>query len=250
MSAFVLALFLYNGVLLTGNTFRANHLMLITEDDIYFTSQILDFLSENDKALSFRKHTIRKGEPIFQQGQEITDIIFITEGAISVARSSRYGRRYQVGTFNHNGFLGLMELFSGKPCFYSVKAESDCEGFIMNGAIFAELICQTPILAAHTFKHLTSKWYLSVERMSRNILHSITYCVIDDLLQFHSMNPEKDYIVNKSLECERLGTSLRVYNRILKQLNDSGAISVTRKSIRIINLDKLEATRLKESEKQ
>lgn len=52
--------------------------MLVTEDDIYYTSHILDFLSENGEALSFRKHTIKKGDPIFQQGQEINDIIFIT----------------------------------------------------------------------------------------------------------------------------------------------------------------------------
>ncbi|UGA56931.1 Crp/Fnr family transcriptional regulator [Vibrio sp. VB16] len=223
--------------------------MLITEEDIYHTSKILDFVTENQEALSFRRHTIKKGEAIFKQGQAIRDIIFVTDGSISLYRSSVHGRRYQLGTFTHNGFLGLMELFSGNDCFYAVQAESDCDVYMVDGVAFADMICHTPKLAAHTFKHLTSKWYLSIERMTRNILHTMSYCVIDDLLNFANANPKEEYIINKSLECERLGTSLRVYNRILKQLSNIGAISVSRKSIRILDIAKLEAELGKEAEK-
>lgn len=223
--------------------------MLITEDDIYHTQKILDFVKNNQEALAYRKHTIKKGEIIFKQGQSIRDIIFISEGAISLNRTSVQGRRYQLGVFSHNGFLGLMELFSGKPCFYTVQADTNCEAYVMDGTVFAEMICQTPELAAHTFKHLTSKWYLSIERMTRNILHSMSYCVIDDLLHYAIHNPNKAYVINKSLECERLGTSLRVYNRILKHLSDVGAITVSRKEIEILDIDKLELERKIEAEK-
>ena len=222
--------------------------MLITDEDIYHSAKILNFVTQNQKSLSFRKHSIKQSETILKQGQSIKDIIFITKGTISLYRSAIHGKRYQLGTFTHNGFLGLMELFSGKSCFYTVQAETDCEIYMINGTAFTDMVYHTPELAAHTFKHLTSKWYLSVERMTRNILHSISYCVIDDLLNFAKQNPNEKYIVNKSLECERLGTSLRVYNRILKQLNDIDAIEVSRKSILILDIDKLKAELEKEAE--
>lgn len=223
--------------------------MLTTDIDIYHTSQILDFFTQNQEVLSFRQHKIKQGETIFKQGQDITEIMFVIKGSISLYRSSVQGRRYQLGTFTHNGFLGLMELFSSRSCFYTVQAEQDCDVYIVDGGAFVKIVCNSPELAAHTFKHLTSKWYLSVERMTRNILHSISYNVIDDLLSFARHNPNKEYIINKSLECERLGTSLRVYNRILKRLSDAGAIKVSRKSIVLLDLSKLEAELEKEADK-
>lgn len=223
--------------------------MLITDKDIYHSSKILDFITQNQELLSFCQHQIKQGDTVLKQGQDITEIIFVIKGSISLHRSSVQGKRYQIGTFAHNGFLGLMELFSNQTCFYTVEAEQNCNVYTINGSAFMELVCNTPELAAQTFKHLTSKWYLSVERMTRNILHSISYCVIDDLLNFASNNPNQDYVINKSLECERLGTSLRVYNRILKRLSDIGAIKVSRKSIVLHDLVKLRAELEKEADK-
>ena len=227
----------------------AQKIMLITDKDIYHTSKILDFVTQNQELLSFRQHNIKQGETVFKQGQDVTEIIFVIKGSISLYRSSVHGKRYQLGTFAHNGFLGLMELFSSRSCFYTVQAEQDCNVYTVDGIAFAEMVCNTPELAAHTFKHLTSKWYLSVERMTRNILHSISYSVIDDLLSFARHNPNQEYSVNKSLECERLGTCLRVYNRILKRLSDAGAIEVSRKSIVLLDIGKLEAELEKEADK-
>jgi len=214
--------------------------MLITDDDIYHTGGILDYINENKKILNCRSLQISAGQHIYKQGQDIENILFITQGLISLHRSSVHGRRYQLGTFAHNGSLGLMELFSAQPCFYTVIAESDINAYIVNASAFSTLVYNTPELAACTFKHLTSKWYLSVERMTRNILHSIKFCVIDDLLQFAKSNPEQEYKINKSLECERLGTTIRVYNRILKRLSGIGAITVNRRHIEIIDTQKLQ----------
>ena len=223
--------------------------MLITDKDIYHTAKILDFVTQHQKLLSFRQHNIKQGETVLKQGQDVTEIMFVIKGSISLYRNSVQGKRYQLGTFTHNGFLGLMELFSSRSCFYTVQAEQDCDAYIVDGGAFVKIVCNSPELAAHTFKHLTSKWYLSVERMTRNILHSISYNVIDDLLSFARNNPNKEYIINKSLECERLGTSLRVYNRILKRLSDAGAIKVSRKSLVLLDFSKLEAELEKEADK-
>ncbi|ROV57961.1 Crp/Fnr family transcriptional regulator [Vibrio ponticus] len=213
--------------------------MLTIDSDIYHSDQILALLQTNAHSLKFRQTRLCKAQKVMNQGDNIDDVLFIIQGTISLSRTSKSGRRYQLGSFKHNGFLGLMELFSGKPCFYSVTADSECQAYILDGKAFHNLVCHNPHLAAHTFKHLTSKWYLSVERMTRNILHSITYCVADDLLNFIAQNPNQAYVINKSLECERLGTSLRVYNRILKQLELRGAIKVQRKQIDILNSEVL-----------
>lgn len=223
--------------------------MLVTDNDVYHTDEIFTYLEQYKEKLQLRSHLISKGQRVFEQGQEIKNIIFIRQGAISLHRSSVHGRRYQVGTYTHNGFLGLMELFAQKSCFYTVIAESDVEVFSIDGSAFSDLVIHSPELSVQIFKHLTSKWYLSVERMTRNILHSISYCVVDDLLEFAKNNPGEKYSVNKSLESERLGTNLRVYNRILKQLSELGAIEVERKYIQILDIEILREELAKEADK-
>ncbi|WP_194435756.1 Crp/Fnr family transcriptional regulator [Vibrio fluminensis] len=223
--------------------------MLTIDSDIYHSDQILALLQSNAHSLKFRQTRLSKAQKVMNQGDEIGEVLFIIQGTISLSRTSESGHRYQLGSFKHNGFLGLMELFSGKPCFYSVIADSDCQAYILDGKAFHNLVCHTPELAAHTFKHLTSKWYLSVERMTRNILHSITYCVADDLLNYANQTPNQAYVINKSLECERLGTSLRVYNRILKQLELRSAIKVHRKQIEILDTDALKQVLSEEADK-
>ncbi|MGF1703688.1 Crp/Fnr family transcriptional regulator [Photobacterium makurazakiensis] len=214
--------------------------MHITSHDIYHSENILDYLKENQSLLSLKSIKIDKGQSIMTQGQHSDTVFFIVKGTISLSRQTSHGRRYQIGTYAHNGFLGLMELFSEKSGFYSVYAETTCDAYLIDGKAFTQQIYQTPKLAEYIFKHITTKWYLSVERMTRSILHSIKYCIIDDLLDFDRNNPDEKYIINKSLECERLGTTVRVYSRILKQLHDAGAIIVERRHIRVINRKILE----------
>lgn len=223
--------------------------MLATQKDIYHSDELLQLLKKNENKLNLRSTVLHSRETILHQGEEIEDILFICQGEVSLYRTSKGGRRYQLGCYKHNGFLGLMELFSGKTCFYSVVLESEAQAYIVNGHAFEQFVCDTPELAASTFKHLTSKWYLSVERMTRNILHSITYCVVDDLLEHNAQSPGKPYTIKKNLECERLGTSLRVYNRILKQLSERGAIHVHRNFLEILSVSTLEQICLEEVEK-
>lgn len=223
--------------------------MLTIDSDIYHSDQLLAALKNNAQQLKFRQINLSKTQTIMNQGDSSDEVLFIIEGTISLFRTSHSGRRYQLGSFKHNGFLGLMELFSGKSCFYSVVAESDCQAYVLDGKAFHHWVCHDPKLAANTFKHLTSKWYLSVERMTRNILHSITYCVADDLHSFAAQSPNQAYVINKSLECERLGTSLRVYNRILQQLEQRGAIKVQRKQIDILCPQTLKQVMSEEAEK-
>ncbi|MBC7002845.1 Crp/Fnr family transcriptional regulator [Photobacterium sp. BZF1] len=220
--------------------------MLITSEDIYDTNRLIEYISTHHGELLARKTTITEGQTLLNQGQQVDQLIFILSGEISLSRQTIHGRRFQLGTYSHNGFLGLMELFSEKPCFYTVTANTECSGLLFDAKQFTQLIYQTPELAKFVFKHITSKWYLSVEKMTRNMLHTIKYCVIDELLAFDQQQRGEKLIVNKSLESERLGTSIRVYNRIIKQLQVEGAIEVGRNYIQVINRDLLK--RILESE--
>ncbi len=223
--------------------------MHVTEDDIYHTADIQALFDNNKHKMVLRKISIEEGQEILTQGQAVEDLHFIVSGQISLYRDALQGRRYQLGSFRHNGFLGLMEKFSQQPCFYGVVAAARCDVYVVDGEKFAQLIYNSPDLAASIFRHITLKWYTSVERMTRHILHTIKYCVLDDLVKFYSANPGKLFIVNKNLECERLGTSLRVYNRILKQLQESGAISVSKGHIMLEDLEILKHELILEAEK-
>ena len=207
--------------------------MLVTSEDIYDTQSLIDYLKRHQESLLLKPAHFKKNHTLLTQGQHVEQVLFILEGEISLHRQTVHGRRFQLGTYKHNGFLGLMELFSEKPCFYTVCANSECTGYLFDSKQLTQLIYQTPELAKFVFKHITSKWYLSVEKMTRNILHTIKYCVIDELLSFDTQQPGEKLSINKTLESERLGTSIRVYNRIIKQLQVEGAIEVGRNYIQV-----------------
>ncbi|MGF1734552.1 Crp/Fnr family transcriptional regulator [Photobacterium satsumensis] len=214
--------------------------MLVTSEDVYDTKTLIDYLSRHQDSITLKPAHFDKDQTLMTQGQHVEQILFILDGDISLHRQTVHGRRFQLGTYKHNGFLGLMELFSEKPCFYTVCANSTCTGYLLDTKQFTQLIYQTPELAKFVFKHITSKWYLSVEKMTRNILHTIKYCVIDELLLFDEQQPGEKLYINKTLESERLGTSIRVYNRIIKQLQVDGAIEVGRNYIQVSNRALLE----------
>ncbi|MCQ1058850.1 Crp/Fnr family transcriptional regulator [Photobacterium sp. DNB23_23_1] len=209
--------------------------MLVTSEDIYDTKTLINYLNQHQDKITVKPARFEKGQILLSQGQQVEQLLFILEGEISLNRQTVHGRRFQLGTYKHNGFIGLMELFSEKPCFYTVYANTECTGYHLDTKQFTQLIYQTPELAKFVFKHITSKWYLSVEKMTRNILHTIKYCVIDELLSFDEQNPGEKLYINKTLESERIGTSIRVYNRVIKQLQVEDAIDVGRNFIRVRN---------------
>ncbi|MGR5062862.1 Crp/Fnr family transcriptional regulator [Photobacterium sp. DNB22_13_2] len=223
--------------------------MLVTSEDIYDTKTLIRYLNQHQDKITVKPARFEKDQILLSQGQQVDQLLFILEGEISLNRQTVHGRRFQLGTYKHNGFIGLMELFSEKPCFYTVCANSECTGYLFDTKQFTQLIYQTPELAKFVFKHITSKWYLSVEKMTRNILHTIKYCVIEELLSFDEQNPGEKLYINKTLESERLGTSIRVYNRIIKQLQVEGAIEVGRNFILVCNRELLKEVLDKEIDK-
>lgn len=214
--------------------------MLVTSEDVYDTKTLIDYLSRHQDSITLKPVRLEKNQTLLTQGQQVEQLLFILDGEISLHRQTVHGRRFQLGTYKHNGFIGLMELFSEKTCFYTVCANSMCTGYLLDTKQFTQLIYQTPELAKFVFKHITSKWYLSVEKMTRNILHTIKFCVIDELLSFDELTPGERLYINKTLESERLGTSIRVYNRIIKQLQVDGAVEVGRNFIQVTNRELLE----------
>ncbi|PSU13359.1 Crp/Fnr family transcriptional regulator [Photobacterium gaetbulicola] len=223
--------------------------MLVTSEDIYDTKSLIDYLDRHQDSLAIKPVHFEKGHTLLTQGQQVEQVLFILEGGIVLHRQTVHGRRFQLGTYQYNGFLGLMELFSEKPCFYTVCASSKCRGYLFDAKQLTQLIYHTPELAKFVFKHITSKWYLSVEKMTRNMLHTIKYCVIDELLAFDEQQPGEKLFINKTLESERLGTSIRVYNRIIKQLQVDGAIEVGRNFVRVSERGLLEEIMEKEIDK-
>ena len=212
--------------------------MLSTKGDLYCTFELLEALQSSYIQLEAKEVSIPPGEDIFKQGDSVSnEVYFIIEGTIALYHQKDNGRRFSIGKYENIGFIGLLELFSDKPCFFTVTSETKVRAKVFSANSFKHKIFSSPELSELVLSHITKKWYSALERMTNSIIHPIKYNIVHDLLELEKNNLRDIIIVDKNAESERLGTTLRVYNRVIKELKEKGLISCTGSKLKILNVE-------------
>lgn len=204
-------------------------------DDFYTVLQTL-FESNQLQPSEFPKNTL-----LAEQGKIAEFCYLITQGDISINTTVNSGRRYQQGYFKNHGLIGAMEISGNIPSLCNVIAETDLVAYRIPYETLLSLVCNNPQAAQLLISHITKKWYSSAGKMIRNILHPIKYNIIFDIIDQYQATGSTEFKINKSKEAERQGTSLRVYNRILNELQNKQIIDYQRSSVIIVDVEKLKA---------
>jgi CRP-like cAMP-binding protein len=180
----------------------------------------------------------RKGETLFQQGQEATSFFVVLEGLVKLFRIVPDGSEAVVGVFGRGQSFGEAVMFLGGR--YPVNAEvvSDARLVRIDGNLTRSCIREQPELAfamlASTSIHLKAL----VEQIERLKLLTGPQRVAEFLMR-HAARREGGAIVElpyeKTLIANKLGMKPESFSRALAKLRPLG-ISVDRDRVTIVDV--------------
>ncbi|MEC6798103.1 Crp/Fnr family transcriptional regulator [Photobacterium sp. S4TG1] len=177
------------------------------------------------------------GDAVMQQGQDLTQLMIVPVGRVSMHICAVNGRRFQLGEMDCNyNIFGEMEFFTKTPCQWSVVVEEAIEIDILDMRKVEKLLLERPEFSLFFASALALDYQDSLDIYTYRLLHPITYNIAFDLLQ-HARNSMTLGRFNKAdKEAERFGTSSRVYRRALKTLIQQGLVEKQGSELIIVDL--------------
>jgi CRP/FNR family transcriptional regulator len=181
-----------------------------------------------------------EGEDVLQTGQFIRSTILVSEGLLKVYREDEEG----------NEFL-MYYLQPGDACALSMMCtvRNDRSGIRVRAVVPSELI----LIPAHltevwlgkykTWNHFVVSSYRQRFEELLQTLDSVAFQALDERLLFYLRRYEqalgKEVKLSHQQIAEELNSSREVISRLLKKLEQRGALRLHRNAIEIINLNEI-----------
>jgi CRP/FNR family transcriptional regulator, anaerobic regulatory protein len=193
-------------------------------------------LAELEKESVIRR--LEEGEDVLQTGQFIRSTILVASGLLKVYREDEEG----------NEFL-MYYLEPGDACALSMMctARNEKSGIMARAVIPSEVILVPAYLTElwlakyKTWRHFVIATYRQRFEELLQTLDSIAFKALDERLLFYLRRYEqalgKDVKLSHQQIAEELNSSREVISRLLKKLEQRGALRLHRNSIEILNLD-------------
>ncbi|MGV1011715.1 MAG: Crp/Fnr family transcriptional regulator [Flavobacterium sp.] len=189
-------------------------------------------------------YVIKKGEPIFEEGESVNGIFCVKDGICKLSKLSANGKDQIVKLVKPGELLGQRSLISDEPANLSAVALEDMEvcfipkteimGFFNNNNQFSMNVMKTICGdLKEADDHMVSMAQKSVkERLAETLLY------LED-----TFGKNSDGSLHIQLSREELagmiGTATESCIRLLSELNKSGIIDLTGKKITIVDRNKL-----------
>lgn len=183
---------------------------------------------------------LKEGENVLQTGQFIRSTILVSDGLLKIYRENEEG----------NEFL-MYYLQPGDACALSMMCtvRNDQSGIIAQAVVPSEVI----LIPAHltegwlskykTWNHFVISSYRQRFEELLQTLDSVAFKALDERLLFYLKRYQKvqgkEVKLSHQQIAEELNSSREVISRLLKKLEQRGALRLHRNAIEIINLNKL-----------
>lgn len=142
-----------------------------------YIASSLDRASIRKLAESATLESFRKGQVLFEEGDEGDTIHLIRKGSVLI--SKRIGGRPMAITYQPAGnYVGEMALMSGLPRMATVTAAVDCETIKIDGSAFQELMENHPVLR----KEIQEKYGTRIVEMERMLAKPEASNIIEFLM--------------------------------------------------------------------
>ncbi|HEX3078783.1 MAG TPA: Crp/Fnr family transcriptional regulator [Lachnospiraceae bacterium] len=194
-----------------------------------------------------KHHEYRKGEHIFNIGDNVDSIIIMNEGSVKAYKDTLDGREQILYIFSVGDFFGEQYLLSNQTAAYTVETLETVKVCMLSKAQFRELLFEHPEIAVKIIEELG-------ERMNRleNSMQSMGVRSVDtrigsllmDFSQKYGQEVPEGTLIRLPLSREGianyLGIARETVSRKLSQLENDGIIrTVSNRSILIIDRDAL-----------
>ena len=201
----------------------------------------LESLSESVRLQSFKK-----GQTLFQKGDEGSFFYIIKQGTIKIVLPSRLGDEVIVTIFSEGDFFGEMALFDGKPRSADALAMEPSKIYMLsrndfllflhsNISAMESILSQLANRLRNTDDFLEGTCFLSVSaRLAKKLL---------DLAESYGRKDGDRVYIDLNLTQKELGDMIgstrESINKELKILRDKGLITKQENKIQIIDMARL-----------
>jgi CRP/FNR family transcriptional regulator len=188
-----------------------------------------------------RLYKFERDEIIFWEGDQCSGLHIIRVGSVKLFKLSPQGRELVIKVLDQGATFNEVPVFDHQPNPVNVAALETCELWIVDPQVIRKCIAHYPEMAQSVINNLCQNLRMllgTVEELS-------FYQVTTRLARLISQLPEeqlhgvREQRLTQDALAARLGTVREVVARSLRELENSGAIEVTRGQIQITDSDRL-----------
>ncbi len=211
------------------------------------SDKILSSLSKEDKEyfLSFTQNlTFKKGKLIFYEDGIPTGIFLVKRGKAKIYKTGIYGKDQIFYIYKRGDLFGYHALLANEKYEDSCEALEDCEILFISKKDFEHLLDKIRNLKllfiqnmSHEFGVLVNTITILAQKPLRERL--ALYLLI--LKERYYDKTSQQSLINLSREdlANIIGTARESLGRLLKEFKEDGLIEINKRTIEIINFDKL-----------
>ncbi len=217
-----------------------NNLMDVNSEKI---SQLFPGLEAGLKEAIFQEGTIKtvkEGEVLVSSGQYLRSALLVIDGLVKISREDEDGKEFLMYYLEPGSACALSLLCAARNEKSAISAKAVTDVTAISIPFVATEIWLTKFRSWHEF--VVGTYRKRFEELL-NTLDSVAFKSMDERLVFYLKRQMK--VSGKLLAISHqdiandLSTAREVVSRLLKKLEQSGAIALSRNHIEIIDLDKI-----------
>lgn len=179
-----------------------------------------------------REMTIPKGMELFGQGDQCSEILFLTEGSVRVYRLHESGQEITLYFLEpmEQCNVNLNSAFTDAPAIGTAVCESEITGFMFPAPIIKELYTTEPAYQQYVFDLFARR----LEGLA-GLIEDVRFEKLDHrLMSWLEKQEENPVIITHEKLASHLGTSREVISRLLKEFEHNGIVKLHRGKIEIL----------------
>ena len=179
------------------------------------------------------------GEEVFRERERCLGLIVVLSGAAWTFKTDSRGRQMVLGIERPGGSVGDLPLFDGGNYPYSAEASAeDTRLFIVRPEAFARLTETYPEIARGAVRALAIENRRLIEMLKAQALHTVRSRLAAYLL--HAADDQASFSLPETNAAigSRVGTVREVISRTLHALEDAGIVTLSGRTVTLLNLDK------------
>ncbi|MCK9391195.1 MAG: Crp/Fnr family transcriptional regulator [Syntrophales bacterium] len=197
-------------------------------------------------AALLRRRSIKKGDIIFQKGDEGTALYAILSGRIKIIVTRPVGDKITVAILNDGDFFGEMALLDGMPRSADAVALEETQLAVLDRNDFLAFLVQHEHAVLAILRTLSLRLRKTDDLLSEICFLSLSARLAKRLLELargeseggHNISSLAMRMTQKELS-NLLGVSRESVNKELKTLRDKGIVSTERSKIVILDQERL-----------
>src|SRR6478736_2128823 len=207
--------------------------------------QLPGYQKVSDQRLS-RK--FKKRDFVFMEGAQPNFLYFISNGEVKTYKSNPDGKELITGLHREGEFIGFLPLLENKPNNETAVVLKEAEIYMIPQQDFLTMIYTNKEIARKFISMLSSNLYETENSLIEIAYQSVRQRVANALIRLNgahvaNKNTSSISVTRKNIS-SMVGTTTESLNRTISDFKDEGLIEISGKTLRVLDLQKLEHVRV------